>query len=83
MSDAAQSGQHPGPEVRIDRLVLDIPGLDPAQGRALALGIAEGLAKAGASGEHAAVSVPLAAPTGGAPADLAARIVAALMERLV
>jgi hypothetical protein len=71
----------PAPEVRIDRLVLDIPGLDPAQGRALALGIAEGLAKAGATGEHAAVTVPLA-EANGPPADLAARIVAALMERL-
>jgi hypothetical protein len=83
MTDAAQQGQRAGPEVRIDRLVLDIPGLDPAQGRALALGIAEGLAKAGASGEHNAVSVPLAEAVGSAPADLAARIVAALMERLV
>ena len=79
MSDAAS--QQPGPEVRIDRLVLDIPGLDPAQGRALALRVAEGLAATGASGERAMVSVPLAAG-GGAPADLAAKIVAALLERL-
>jgi len=70
-----------GPDVRIDRLVLDIPGLDPAQARRLALGIAEGLVAAGASGEHAAVSVPLA-EIHGTPADMAARIVAALMERL-
>jgi hypothetical protein len=70
-----------GPEVRIDRLVLDIPGLDPAQARRLAQGIAEGLATAGASGAHAAVSMPLA-DAHGAPADMAARIVAALMERL-
>jgi hypothetical protein len=69
------------PEVRIDRLVLDIPGFDPAGGRALALGIAEGLAKAGAKGEHATVAVPLAA-VNAPPAELAARIVAALMERL-
>ncbi len=83
MSGAAQQGpQAPQPEVRIDRLVLDIPGLDPAQARALALGIAEGLAGSGASGAHKAVSVPLAAANG-PPADLAARIVAALMERLV
>ncbi len=69
------------PEVRIDRLVLDIPGLDPGHARALAHGIAEGLAKSGASGAHGAVTVSLAAANG-PPADLAARIVAALMERL-
>jgi hypothetical protein len=72
------------PSIRIDRLVLDIPGLDAARGRALALGIAEGLAKAGAGGvkgDRAAVSVPLAA-TDGATDDLAAKIVAALLERL-
>jgi hypothetical protein len=77
MSDAAPQA----PEVRIDRLVLEIPGLDPAQGRALALGIAQGLAKAGATGEHATVTAPLA-EANGPPADLVARIVAALMERL-
>jgi hypothetical protein len=70
------------PEVRIDRLVLDIPGLDPAHGRALALGIAEGLAKAGASGAHSSVSVPLVSGNL-PPAELAVRIVAALMQRLV
>jgi hypothetical protein len=79
MTDATQQ---PAPEVRIDRLVLEIPGLDAAQGRALALRIGEGLAKAGASGTHNTVSVPLAMANG-PPADLAARIVAALMERLV
>jgi hypothetical protein len=88
MSDAASP-----PDVRIDRLVLDIPGLDPAQGRAIALGVAEGLAEAGvksgalmggmtgAAGERATVSVRLAGAVG-APADVAARIVAALLERL-
>jgi hypothetical protein len=70
------------PEVRIDRLVLDIPGFDPAEARALAMGIADGLAKAGATGAHASVSVRLAAAHGPS-ADLAARIVAALVERLV
>ena len=45
----------PQPEVRIDRLIFDIPGLDAAQGRALALGIAEGLAKAGVNGERAVI----------------------------
>ena len=69
-------------DVRIDRLVLDIPGLDPKQARSLALGIAEGLAKESAKGEHKSVSVPLASGNL-PPADLTARIVAALMERLV
>jgi hypothetical protein len=84
MSDAGAA-----PDVRIDRLVLDIPGLDPAQGRAIALGIAEGLADAGikaganmgAAGDRATVSVRLAGAVG-APADVAAKIVAALLERL-
>ncbi len=85
MSDAHPSAA----ELRIDRLVLDIPGLDAAQGRALALGIAQGLADAGvkadamagAQREHGMVAVRLAAAVG-APSDLAARIVAALLERL-
>ena len=77
MTDAPQKT-----DVHIDRLVLDIPGLDPSQGRALALGIAEGLAKAGASGEHKSVSVPLASGNL-PPAELTARIVAALLQRLV
>jgi hypothetical protein len=76
---SAASAQQP--EVRIDRLVLDIPGLDPSHARALARGIAEGLAKSGASGAHGAVTVSLA-EANGPPADLAVRIVAALMERL-
>jgi hypothetical protein len=80
----AAAPQSSAPEVRIDRLVLDIPGLDPAHARALALGIAEGLAdagrKAGTTGDHSAISVRLA--DAGAPADLAAKVVAALLERL-
>ena len=89
MTDAP-SRQQPTPDLRIDRLVLDIPGLDAAQGRALALRVAEGLAAAGAmtgvmpgaAGERAMISVPLAAGGGTAPADLAKEIVAALLERL-
>ena len=84
----AAAPQSSAPDVRIDRLVLDIPGLNPAHARALALSIAEGLADAGrkagalagASGDHAAISVRLA--DAGVPADLAAKIVAALIERL-
>jgi hypothetical protein len=80
------TSQAAAPQVQIDRLVLDIPGLDLAQARAVALGIGEGLANAGfkpgAGGDRAMVSVPLVFAVGAPPADLAARIVAALIERL-
>jgi len=79
MTDATKP---PVKDVHIDRLVLDIPGFDPTQARALALGIADGLARTDVKGEHTAVSVSLA-EAHGTPADMAARIVAALMERLV
>jgi hypothetical protein len=79
MTDAAKP---PAKDVHIDRLVLDIPGFDPTQARALALGIADGLAKAGVRGDHTTVSLSLA-DAYGTPADMAARIVAALLERLV
>jgi hypothetical protein len=68
-------------EVRIDRLVLDIPGLDPARAQGLAAGIAERLAQTGLSGDHARVGITLG-PVGASEAELAGRIVAALMERL-
>ena len=45
------------PDVQIDRLVLDIPGLDAAQARALAFSIGERLAGAGLSGEHAKIEI--------------------------
>jgi hypothetical protein len=80
MSDAPKDKQAT-PDVRIDRLVLDIPGFDPAQAHSLALQVADGLEKSGAKGEHATVNVSLA-QAHAAPADLAARIVAALIERL-
>jgi hypothetical protein len=69
-------------EVRIDRLVLDIPGLDPLQARELARAIGERLARAGISGRHPRIGVTLG-PVGGSQAELAARIAAALRERLV
>jgi hypothetical protein len=61
--------------------VLDIPGFDPAQVQGLAAAIGERLARAGLSGEHARIGITLG-PLGGSQADLAARIVAALMQRL-
>ena len=69
-------------EVRIDRLVLDIPGFDPAQARALASDVAERLARAGISGVHPRIGVTLG-PIGGSQTELSARIAAALLERLV
>jgi hypothetical protein len=80
------SGAGPAPDVHIDRLVLDIPGLEPAQARAIAHGVAAGLADAGvdaigAAAERATVNVRLAGAVG-PPADVAARIVAVLLERL-
>ena len=71
-----------GAAVKIDRLVLDIPGLDPPAAEALATDIGERLARAGISGEHTAIGITLG-PIGGSRAELAARITAALMERLV
>jgi hypothetical protein len=76
------SAQENAPEVHIDRLVLEIPGLDTAQAQALAFGIGERLASAGLSGEHAKIGITLG-PVGDSQADLTTRIVAALMERLV
>jgi len=69
-------------EVTIDRLVLDIPGFDPAQAAGLASDMAERLARAGLSGEHARIGVTLG-PLGVSQAELGARIAAALMQRLV
>ena len=69
-------------EVKIDRLVLDIPGFDPERAGPLAAQVGERLARAGLSGDHAKIGITLG-PVGGSEAELAARIVAALMERLV
>ncbi|HLY57844.1 MAG TPA: hypothetical protein VKS60_19940 [Stellaceae bacterium] len=71
-----------GAAVKIDRLVLDIPGLDPPEAEALATDIGERLARTGMSGDHATIGITLG-PIGGSRAELAARITAALMERLV
>jgi len=75
------AAKKPG-DVVIDRLVFDIPGLGVEEAKALAAGVGERLARAGISGEHASVGITLG-PVGGSQADLAARIAAALMERLV
>jgi len=67
------------PEVKIDRLVLDIPGLDPARAEALAREIGEWMARAPAAGARGRLAVALDDADG---SDLARRIAAALLERL-
>jgi hypothetical protein len=64
-------------DVKIDRLVLDIPGLDAATAQRLATGIGEHLAQAGIEGTYPRLAITL--DPGG---DLAAQITAALMARL-
>ena len=68
-------------DVAIDRLVLDIPGFDPAQGQALALGIANALSRDAKPGEHAHAVVTLDRPDALPTAQLAARIAAALRQQ--
>jgi hypothetical protein len=78
----SSSLQGESPDVHIDRLTLDIPGLDAVQARSLASGIGEGLAGIGLAGDHATIEIVLG-PSDAGQRDLAVRIVAALMERLV
>ncbi len=69
-------------EVKIDRLVLDIPGLDAAEAKALAADVGERLASTGVSAERPLIGITLG-PIGGGRQQLAARIAAALRERLL
>jgi hypothetical protein len=66
-------------DVRIDRLVLDLPGLSVAEARELALQLGEGLSAAGA-GEYATLSVALETHPGEPKDRLAARILAQLLR---
>ena len=66
--------------VEIGRLVLDAPGLDESQARALAERV--GLALGGAKLRGSAERISLTAPKGADPEALAARIVAAVLDRL-
>jgi hypothetical protein len=68
--------------VTIDRLVLDLPGIDAAAARDLALGIAEGLAGAAIDGDHAALSVTIDPALATQPQRLAAHIVQTLLQRI-
>jgi hypothetical protein len=67
-------------ELSIDRLILDMPGLDAEHAVALAGRIGEGLADS--SGDFASLSVQLDSVPGETPERLAARIVAALLQRI-
>ena len=70
-------------EVHIDRLVLEIPGMDAAAARELGLRLTEGLARSGASGDHGATPHAVdAAGRRGRRARLAARIVKLLLQRI-
>lgn len=69
-------------QVSIDRLVLDLPGMDAAAARELALGIAEGLAGAGLDAHHAGLSVTVEPTLAAQPQRLAAHIVQSLLQRI-
>ncbi|HEY4030711.1 MAG TPA: hypothetical protein VGM25_10230 [Caulobacteraceae bacterium] len=69
-------------DVVIDRLALDIPGLDAAAAREVGLHVALGLARAGAAGVHAAAPVTIDARPGEPPERLAARIVQSVLQRI-
>lgn len=76
---------NPAPEptdVRIDRLVLSLPGMDAAAARRLALGLAEGLAGAGLTGEHDPAPLIIDPRPGEPPERLAARIVERLLHEI-
>jgi len=64
-------------DVKIDRLVLDIPGLDANAAQILAAGIGDHLAQAGIEGTYPRIAITL--EPGG---DMLAKITAALMARL-
>jgi hypothetical protein len=64
----------PPESVRIDRLVLDLPGLQASRVPQLALEIARRLTQVGLAGECGSVNVTLDGPGG----DVADRIAAAL-----
>jgi hypothetical protein len=71
--------------VKIDRLVLHIPGTSADQGRIVAQLVVAGLANAGALpalGELPTLRVTLSADSGGDPTTLARRIVEATLRDL-
>jgi hypothetical protein len=68
--------------VTIDRLILDLPGMEAAAARDLALGIADGLAGAGIDGDHERLSVTIDPAAASQPQRLAAGIVQSLLRQI-
>jgi hypothetical protein len=66
----------------IDRLIFDIPGLTRSDAEAIAREVGERLARSGIREAPPRIGITLG-PIGGGRAELAARIAAALLERLV
>jgi hypothetical protein len=66
----------------VDRLVLDIPGLSPADATVIGQAVGERLAQAGIREAPPRIGITLG-PIGGSREQIAARIAAALLERLV
>lgn len=71
-----------GTAIVTDRLVLDIPGLTVAEANAVGQAVGEQLARAGIREAPPRIGITLG-PVGGSREQLAARIAAALLERLV
>ena len=67
-------------DVAIDRLILDLPGMDAVAARALALGVAEGLAGARIDGDHDRLSISVDPAAAASPAGLSAHIVQTLLQ---
>ena len=64
--------------IAIDRLILDIPGIDAGQARTIAQALGIRLAATSLRGQHRHIGIDL-----DGDGDLAARIAAALAERLL
>ena len=69
-------------EVWIERLTLQVPNLAPADGRRLALQIAEGLGAAGAGGDVSVLRVDLMASPGAGVNELARQVVAEILRQV-
>jgi hypothetical protein len=72
-------------EIRIDRLSLQVPGLSAAEGRRLALQVAEGLGALGAAGggrDIPTVRVDLTAASKTSMDELAVKIVAEVLRQV-
>jgi hypothetical protein len=72
-------------EVRIDRLILQVPGLTPSEGKRLALQVAAGIATARAAGggrDIPALRLDLTAAPGGSVDALAEQLVAEIRRQI-